>query len=56
MSFDLEQIKRQAQAELENEQFREAVESYKEKLKTKRSLLDRLLPFKILIVRRKTDV
>ena len=45
----------QAKAEYEAEKFREAVEKYKEKLRQKRTVWDRLFPWRIVIVRR-TDV
>lgn len=54
---DIEQIKRQALAEYEHELFRAAVEKYKEKLRQKRSLWDRIFPFRIIVVRKdQTDV
>ena len=51
MSF--ETIKRQAQIEFEHEQYRAAVEAYKVKLRTKRSVWDRLFPWRIVFVRRR---
>lgn len=55
--MDLELIKQQAKIEVEHELFREAVEAYKIKLKTKRSLWEKVFPWKIIIVKReKLDV
>jgi sugar (pentulose or hexulose) kinase len=54
-SIDIETVKRQAHAEYEHELFRAAVEKYKEKLRTKRSIWDRLFPWRVIIVR-KADV
>lgn len=53
--LDVEAIKKQAQAELEEEQFRAAVEEYKEKLRNKRSFWDIIFPYKIVFLK-KEDV
>lgn len=50
--MDIEEVKKQAEEELQEDLFREAVEKYKIKLRTKRSFIDRLIPFKILIIRK----
>lgn len=50
--MDLNKVREQAKKELEEERFRKAVEDYKVKLKTKKSFLDKLFPYKILIVRK----
>lgn len=50
--MNLDEVKRQAKLELEQEQFREAVERYKEKLKNKKSLWDKVFPWKVLIIRK----
>lgn len=49
---DLELIKKKAQAELYEERFREAVDAEKVKILTKKSVWERLFPFKITITRR----
>jgi len=43
----------QAKKELEEEEFREQVDVCKEKLRYKKSFWQKLIPFKIIIVRRK---
>ena len=50
--MNIEKIKQTARDELKEEQFREAVEKYKTKLKSKKSFLDKLIPFKIIIIRK----
>lgn len=50
--MDLEKVKNQAQKEIDEERFREEVEKYKEKLKTKRSFWDRLFPYKIIFIKK----
>lgn len=55
--MNLDQVKAQAKKELAEESFRAAVEQYKEKLRHKRSLWDRIFPFKLIIVKKeKRDV
>lgn len=46
------EIKAQAEKELQEEYFREAVEKYKEKLRNKRSVWDIVFPYRILIVKK----
>ena len=50
--MDLEKVKEQAKKELEDELFREAVEKEKEKLRGKKPFLHKLLPYKIIFIRR----
>ena len=50
--MDIEKIKKQAWKEYEYEMFRDAVEKYKSRIKTKRSLWDKIFPYKILIVKK----
>lgn len=52
MSLNVEEVRKQAQLELAKENFRDAVEKEKARLRNKRPLLHRLFPFKIIIVRR----
>lgn len=47
----MEEIKKQAELELQLEEFREAVDKYKAKLK-KRKWWHNFVPFKIVIIRR----
>ena len=57
MGLDVEAIKAAAIAEIEAEDYKEAVKKAKEKLRAKKSLLDPLFPFKIIIVKKgDTDV
>lgn len=48
----LKEVIDQAKREIEQEEFRAAVENYKKKLRERRSIWDRLFPFKIIIVRK----
>lgn len=50
--MDIEKIKKQAMEELKEEKFRKEVEKYKQKLKERRTLWEKLFPFKIIIIRR----
>lgn len=50
--MDIEDVKRQAHLEYEQELFREAVEKYKQKLRERRSWWDRIFPWRIIIVRK----
>ena len=52
VKMNIEEIKKQAEAEIKAELFRKSVEEYKEKLKNKKSLWDIICPFKILIIRK----
>lgn len=49
--MDIERVKELALSELREEQFREAVEKYKDKLR-QRKWWHVVLPFKIIIIRR----
>lgn len=49
--MDLEEIKKQALKELEQDDFRRAVEQYKRKLQQE-SLWDRIFPYKIVIIKK----
>lgn len=49
---ELAEIKLQAERELKEELFREAVEKYKTKLREKRSFWDRIFPWKIIVIRK----
>ena len=51
--MDISQIKKTAQQELREEEFRRRVEAEKQKLRVKRPFWERILPFKIRIERRK---
>ena len=50
--MNIEEVKKSAKKELEEELFREAVVRYKEKLKTKRSLWDLIFPYKIVLIKK----
>ena len=50
--MNVEKIKEQAEIELKEEKFREAVAAYKNKIRNKRSFQDRIFPYKILIVKK----
>jgi len=51
---DLDAISKQAIKELEAEDYRKQVDKYKEKLRSKK-WYHKLIPFKIIIIRRETD-
>lgn len=50
--MDIESVKKAAKEELRQEEFRAAVDKYKEKLKNKRKIFNRIFPWKIIIVRK----
>ncbi len=50
--MELELIKAQALKEIEQEDFKIAVDKYKKKLREKRSLWDLLFPWKIVILKK----
>jgi len=50
--MNTEQIKKQAQQEIAEEDFRKSVDDYKTKLRARRSIWDIILPFKIIIIRK----
>jgi hypothetical protein len=50
--MDIEQIKKQARKEIAEEDFRKAVDEYKVKLRNRRSIWDKIIPYKIIIVRK----
>lgn len=50
--MNIEAIKAQAEQEYQAELFREAVEIYKDKLRRRKRLWDRLFPWRIIIVRK----
>jgi hypothetical protein len=52
---DIERIRHQATVEFEHELFRAAVDKYKEKLR-KRSWFDRIFPWRIVFIRKDTNV
>lgn len=52
MNIDFEKIKRQAESELYEEKFREAVDIEKEKIRSKKSIWDIIFPFTIIIVKK----
>lgn len=50
--MDAVKVKKEAEKELEEERFREAVEQMKSKLRQKKPLLHKIFPWKITIQRR----
>jgi hypothetical protein len=50
----VEAIKAKALQEIDEEDFREAVRQYKVKLRTKKSLWDRIFPWKLVIIRKES--
>ncbi len=50
--MDISKVKKQAQIEIYEEDFAEAVEDYKIKIRTRKSFFDKIFPWKILIVRK----
>lgn len=49
--MNLEEVKKQALKELEDEEFRRAVEQYKIKLQ-KQTIWDRIFPWKLVIIKK----
>ena len=50
--MNIDKIKKKALEEIKDEDFRTAVEKYKQKLRNKKSLLDVLFPYKIIIIKK----
>jgi len=50
--MDMNEVIKQAKKELQEELFREAVERIKEKLRKRRTVWDRIFPWRIVIVRK----
>ena len=50
--MNIEAIKEQAKKELDDEEFRSKVEKYKNKLREKRSLIDIIFPYRIIIIKK----
>jgi hypothetical protein len=52
VEMNIEEIKKIALDEIEQERLRDAIEQYKTKLRNKRSFLDKLFPFRIVIIKK----
>lgn len=50
--MEIEEIKRQAKKEFDEEIFRQAVEEYKTRLRNKRPIWDRIFPYRIVFIRK----
>jgi hypothetical protein len=50
--MNIEEIKSQALKEIKEEDFRKAVEKYKQKLRNKKPVWYKLFPYKIILIRR----
>ena len=50
--MNLENVKRQAIAELKKEDFEKLVQKYKQKLREKRKFWARLFPYRIIIIKK----
>lgn len=50
--LNIEEIRKSAENELYNEMFRQAVDEYKIKLKTKKSFWDKIFPYKIMVIKK----
>ena len=55
MELDIKKIKDQAEKELKEEEFREAVDKMKESMKNKKSLWNKLFPYKLIILRKEEN-
>ena len=53
--MDISKVKEQAEKELNEELFRKAVDEMKDKLRQKRSLWDKIFPYKIIFVRKEKE-
>lgn len=54
--MDIELIKKQAHLEVQQELFRIAVEKYKQKIREYKPFWHRIFPYKIILLRRDTNV
>lgn len=50
--MNLELIRKQAEDELAAERHREAVDSYKLKIKNRKSLLDKIFPYRVVLIKK----
>lgn len=50
--MNIVEIRKQAEKEIQEEDYRKAVDKYKERLRKKTSLIDSIFPFKIVIIRK----
>ena len=50
--YIIEEIKAKALEEIKEETFRQAVDKYKDKLRDKKSLWNRLFPYKLVIIKK----
>jgi len=52
----MEEVKRKAKQEIEEEDFRDEVEKYKARLRAKKSFIDLIFPYKIIVIRKNKNV
>lgn len=50
--MNLQEIKATAEKEYQDELFREAVERYKQRLRTKKTVWDYIFPYKIVLIKK----
>lgn len=50
--MNIESVKQQALKEIEEEDFRKAVDKYKEELKIKKSFWDSIFPYKVIVIKK----
>ena len=53
--MDIEEIKKEAEKELKEEQRRELIDYYKEKFRNKRNLWDKIFPYKIVFINKRKE-
>ena len=54
--MDIEEIKKEAEKELQEERRRELIDFYKEKLRHKKSLWDKIFPYKLVLINKRKEV
>jgi len=50
--MDIEKIKAEARKEIKEEDFRKAVDEYKAKLRSRKTIWDKIFPYKLMIVKK----
>lgn len=50
--MDIALVRQKAEQEIAEEEFRSAVDKYKAKLKLKRSWLDKVFPYKVMVIKK----
>ena len=50
--MNIQEIKKQAEKEIQEEEYRKAVDLYKSKIKTKKSFWNRFFPYRVIFIKK----